>query len=77
MSPATTRQALQIFLPPFHAALGPGASRCLIEQARRELPKDQASRACELAAYFSHCGLQAVHEVSIDAPYMAILISQP
>ena len=37
-----------------------------IELARRELPVDNpssAKRGVELAAYFTHCNLQAVHSV--------------
>jgi coatomer protein complex subunit alpha (xenin) len=34
-----------------------------MELQRRDIAKDQAGRAAELAAYFSHCNLQNVHLV--------------
>jgi len=32
-----------------------------METTRKELPKDQATRVAELAAYFTHCRLQPIH----------------
>lgn len=37
-----------------------------MEQARKELPKDsldEQKRVCEMAAYFTHCQLQPVHQI--------------
>ena len=37
-----------------------------MESARKELPKgniEQAKRNCEMAAYFTHCNLQPIHQI--------------
>ena len=37
-----------------------------MEAARKDLPKatiDEQKRLCEMAAYFTHCNLQPIHQV--------------
>ena len=49
----------------------------MMESARKEAPKASLAdqkRVCEMAAYFTHCNLQPVHQVGHDIPYFDVLI---
>ncbi len=67
------------FAPKEHSPCGEGVGVNISEEARfmmvmpvQETLENQ-KRVCEMAAYFTHCNLQPVHQVSIYSCYAHLI----